>query len=117
MSITTSKPSSPTALPLQPEHLNRKFPPYTQRHPPNPQVQPQLPPATNATEPYYTAEPSLQQLLHIGPIQHSTNSTASSTPSTSSNNSVVSKPSSYTSAPLSPPSRCAPLRHLSAWSG
>ena len=104
LSITTSKPSRPTALPLQPEHLNRKFPPYTQRHPPNPQVQPQLPPATNATEPYYTAEPSLQQLLHIGPIQHSTNSTASSTPSTSSNNSVVSKPSSYTSAPLSPPS-------------
>ena len=104
LSITNSKPSRQTALPLQPEHLNRKFPPYTQRHPPNPQFQPQLPPATNATEPYYTAEPPLQQLLHIGPMRHLTNSTASSTPSTSSNNSVVSKPSSYTSTPHSPPS-------------
>ena len=59
LSVTTLNPSRPTALPLQPEHLNRKFPPYATCHPSDSHFQPTLLPANNATEPYYVATPPL----------------------------------------------------------
>ena len=80
---------------MQPEHLNRKFPPYTTRHPSDSQSQSAFLPANNATEPYYTASPPIQQLLHIGPPHVHTFTPSQDSLSSPSNNSVVSKPSSH----------------------